>query len=110
MTDTTDNGTNIPVPVTSNGWSPIERFDYTAEYAGGPFLVFLPDGRWNEAWISSAGGEVFDGEWRRVEIEGDPEETAKINAMEPVAFKLVEGPDMDDLRAIVKHHGFAKAA
>lgn len=93
-------GAPVPVPVTSNNWSPIQRFDPSAAYATDHFLVWLVDadgrGWFEHAWHDG----IFQGAWRHVDDAPD------INKLEPVAFKLIEGPDMDDLAHIIKHHGF----
>jgi hypothetical protein len=103
----TDNIKEFPVPVTSNNWSPIEYFKPNLPYAKDHFLVWLVDdegqGWFEESWFADG---KFDGTWRHVQDdEGNP--AAAINALEPIAFKLIEGPNLDDLKRIVEHHGKA---
>lgn len=96
------NVTDFPFPSSSHGWTPIELFDHEANYAAQPFLVHLPDGRWNEAWIDADDGESFVGEWRFVEVPGKPEESSRIQRMEPIAFMVITPPNLDELKQIVE--------
>jgi hypothetical protein len=96
---------DIPVPITTNGWSPIAIFDFAADYAKEPFLVWLPDGSWSDAWVHEDGAFI-DGTWRHVCSE-DGSPLTEVSEQEPVAYKLVEGPDLNDLAHIVAHHGLA---
>jgi hypothetical protein len=108
----TDNATitadpnNTPVPVTSNDWFPIQAFEPGADYAGGPFLVWFGKGRWSEAWLENG---KFMGEWRHVVDGPGGKPVPEIADMEPIAFKLVDGPDPDTLKLIVETH-FKEAA
>ncbi len=95
----------IPVPVTSNNWHPIVTFDFGAEYAAEPFLVWLPDGSWSDAWVHEDGAYI-DGTWRHVCGE-DGSPLPEVSDQEPVAFKLVEGPNLDDIARIIAHHKLA---
>ncbi len=96
----------IPVPVTSNNWSPIVTFKPDLPYAQGHFLVWLVKGE--EQWFEDCWYQDgrFEGTWRHVcTEEGHP--LPEINDLEPVAFKLVEGPNLDDLARIIAHHKLA---
>lgn len=89
----------IPIPVTSNNWKPIEAFDHNAAYSDDPFLVWFADGTWAEAWLE---GSKIMGEWRHVVDGPDGNPVPAINDREPIAFKLVDGPDPDRLKEIVE--------
>ncbi len=88
---------DTPFGYTSNGWSPIEHFDLDAEYASGPFLVYLPDGRWNEGWIENG---KFVGEWRFIDSV-DGKSADHINRMEPIAFMVLFPPNPGELAEII---------
>ena len=87
-----------PYPITKESskmipvfqWMPIKGFSKDAGYASESFLVWLPDGRFQEAYLQDG---KFDGEWRYVQIPDDAVETKRINEMEPVAFMLIAAPD-----------------
>jgi hypothetical protein len=74
-------------------WIPIAAFDKNADQSKLSFIVWLPDGRFNEAWLDENGN--FDGEWRHVAtIDGKPADD--VRAMEPVAFMLIKGPEFTE--------------
>lgn len=78
----------------TNVWHPIDAFDFNAPYAAHPFLVWLPDGRFNECWIEDG---KFVGEWRYVGTEEQPDQ--QTNEMEPVAFMRIGAPSFVDAQA-----------
>jgi hypothetical protein len=107
MTDTLHlDEDGIPIPVTSNGWHPIEAFNHEADYAAEPFLVWFADGTWAEGYIEDG---RFMGEWRHVVDGPGGNPISAIADREPIAFKIVEGPDLGGLKEIVEIH-FKKAA
>ncbi len=74
-------------------WHPIAAFDKGADQSTLSFIVWLPDGRFNEAWLDENGN--FDGEWRHVAtVDGEPADD--VRAMEPTAFMLIEAPEFTD--------------
>jgi hypothetical protein len=74
-------------------WHPIAAFDKNADQSKLNFIVWLPDGRFNEAWLDDSGN--FDGEWRHVAtVDGEPADDVRV--MEPVAFMLIEGPEFTE--------------
>lgn len=96
----------IPIPVTSNDWSPVEFFNPDLFQDAEEFLVWIIDeegadscfvAQWDETY--NASGLVvrpigFTGEWRHIERLAD---------CEPVAFRpMPEGPDYNRLREIVE--------
>ncbi len=77
-------------------WHPIASFDKDADQSEISFIVWLPDGRFNEAYLNDEGN--FDGEWRHIEtVDGEPADD--VRAMEPVAFMIIEGPSEALLQA-----------
>lgn len=111
MTYTND---GYPVPVTSNNWSPIERFKPEFYPDHKDFLVWLVDEEGNgflniaqygpvdmEAYIAGeySGEYHITGEWRHIET---------LAQLEPVAHRpMLEGPDLDYLKHIIEVHGKA---
>jgi hypothetical protein len=76
-------------------WHPIAEFDFGAAYADASFLVWIvpPPGsafgeNFQECWIEDG---KFMGTWRHVCAE-DGEPIAAVNALEPVAFMLIDAP------------------
>jgi hypothetical protein len=96
----------IPIPVTSNNWKPIEAFNFDADYAAEPFLVWFADGSWAEGYIEDG---RFMGEWRHVVDGPGGNPVPEIADREPIAFKLVDGPNPDHLKQIVETY-YQKAA
>lgn len=91
---------SVPIVATSNGWTPIDFFDPTSDYAEQRFLVWIVDGRGNQ-WFETARvmrGRLV-GKWRYLR-NPDGTRNSPINALEPLAFKLVPGPDLDDLQRL----------
>jgi hypothetical protein len=104
----------IPIPVTSNDWSPIENFkpEFFADHAD--FLVWLVDGEGNgfmniaqyapkDMTAFAAGLPTADyhitGEWRHIE---------SLSGLEPVAYRpMLEGPDLGRLKQIVEVYSLA---
>lgn len=76
-------------------WLPIAEFDFAAAYADAQFLVWIvpPAGssfgeNFQECWIENG---KFMGTWRHM-CASDGEPIAAINALEPVAFMLIDAP------------------
>lgn len=94
--------TSSPIIATSNGWTPIEFFDFGSAYAEqDAFLVWMVDGN-GYGWF-----EIATAEKRRIVSEprnvppGSSERDEHGHGLHPVAFKLIEGPDRHALRRIL---------
>jgi hypothetical protein len=78
-------------PFAPHQWYPISAFN--KEQIKDGFIVWLPDGRFNEGYLDEAGN--FDGEWRHIAtVDGEPADD--VRAMEPVAFMLISAPEIID--------------
>lgn len=82
---------DLRVPYVPHEWYSIAAFD--KEQIKDGFIVWLPDGRFNESYLDDDGN--FDGEWRHIAtVDGEPADD--VRAMEPVAFMLIEAPEITD--------------
>ena len=96
------NNASMPIVATSNGWTPIEFFDFDSYYAQRQaFLVWMADaeGReWFEVGRAKRGSIVS--EWRNIYsgARSAHEHGGDIRR----AFKLVEGPDLRVLQDVHK--------
>jgi hypothetical protein len=87
------NDTSLPMIATSNGWTPIALFDFGSAYAEHQkFLVWMVDGKGNE-WFETA-------HMKRGRILNDRAQSCSRSNVKPVAFKLVDGPDLTTLKLI----------
>ena len=95
------NSKNLPVVATSNGWTPIAFFDFDSDYAREEkFIVWLVDSQGHE-WFDIARMERgrIVGEWCAAHHD---DRRHGWDGLQPVAFKLVDGPDRNALRHIVR--------
>ena len=102
---------NIPQPVTSNGWSPVEHFD----------AELFPDHQDFLVWLVTPNGDGFCcvAQYAPVEMDkhiegyenlphhitGEWRHTDEWKDLEPVAYRAMpDGPDLDGLKRIVEVH------
>jgi hypothetical protein len=91
---------SLPVVATSNGWTPIAFFDFESDYAQRhPVLVWMaePGGHeWFEVGLAE-NGSIISG-WQ--DLRARSRSTIKQRSGVPVAFKLIEGPDIRELKRL----------
>jgi hypothetical protein len=92
---------SLPVVATSSGWTPIEFFDFGADYARQqPILICITDAgghAWCEVGRALRGSIVS--EWQ--DFRDGNRLINKLSSGVQLAFKLIEGPD---LRALQRDH------
>ena len=87
-----------PAIATANGWTPIEFFDASSDYAQKEFLVWMGDHQGNE-WFEVA---RLENNGIVSEARGSHGAVRPADRSRPLAFRLVEGPDPDALRRIFR--------
>jgi len=94
------NNVSLPVVATSNGWTPIAFFDFEADYARQQaVLVWMADAGGREWFeVGRAGNGSIVSEWR--DICDKRQSRTRHRSGVPLAFKLIEGPDMRALKRL----------
>lgn len=93
------NNASLPVVATSNGWTPIAFFDHEADYAQQAVILWMADAGGHEWFeVGRAAEQSIVSEWQ--DICDRSRSIAKVKYGVPVAFKLIEGPDMRALKRL----------
>ena len=95
-----NNNASLPVVATSNGWTPIAFFDFRSDYAQRQAVLVWMAEPGGHAWFEvghAENGSIISG-WN--DVRARSRSAIKQRGGVPVAFKLIEGPDIRELNRL----------